>query len=127
MTRPWTPDEVLPSGGTRVTVKRTCDGCGEKIGDVTTDEIQRAIDGLAPLSVAEEHGCQAEEFDAIRLLSARGYEVFRRHVGRHDGSAGYVTPSQLGLTYLPNNKGYKNSGVRFYRVTDDVARETGVS
>lgn len=41
--RPWTPDQrlVLPSGesGRRIAVKRACSTCGEKIGDVTDNEL----------------------------------------------------------------------------------------
>jgi hypothetical protein len=43
--RPWTPDERY-DGGTRVTVKRACNGCGALLGDATEEEIEQAIDGV---------------------------------------------------------------------------------
>jgi len=52
--RPWTPDEDLPSGGKRITVKRVCDGCGKPIGDVTEAELDRTVAGLPLLSVRGE-------------------------------------------------------------------------
>jgi hypothetical protein len=45
-TRSNTPDVDLPGGGKRITVKRACNGCGDLIGDVTEEEIERAIAGL---------------------------------------------------------------------------------
>lgn len=42
-TRTNTPDVELPGGGKQITVKRACNGCGELIGDVTEEEIERAI------------------------------------------------------------------------------------
>jgi hypothetical protein len=55
--RPNTPDEILSSGGTRVKVKRICDGCGEPVGDATDAEVCAVIDGGPLLSVVAEHGC----------------------------------------------------------------------
>jgi len=52
--RPWTPDEKLPEGGTRVTVKRACNGCGELLGDVTDAEMDRAVAGLPSEDVRAE-------------------------------------------------------------------------
>lgn len=43
--RPWTPDERTKRGGTRVHVKRCCNGCGATIGDITDAELEAAIEG----------------------------------------------------------------------------------
>lgn len=40
-----TPPEVLPDGGTRMTMKRACNGCHQTIGDATDAELDAAIDG----------------------------------------------------------------------------------
>ena len=45
MTRPWTPDRTNGDGSTTMTTKRACNGCGEFIGDVTTLEMNAAING----------------------------------------------------------------------------------
>lgn len=55
--RPWTPDEKLPDGSTRVTVKRCCNGCGKRLGDVSDDEIDAAIAGGRLPDVRAECGC----------------------------------------------------------------------
>jgi len=58
LTRRWTPDEkVVDEEGktvTRIRVKRACNGCGALLGDVTDQEMSRAISGLAPLDVTNE-------------------------------------------------------------------------
>lgn len=56
-TRPWTPDEKLPSGGTRLRTKRCCNGCGSAIGDATTFELENAIFGIPLPDVRKECGC----------------------------------------------------------------------
>ena len=56
MTRPNTPDEQTATG-TRITVKRVCDGCHEPIGDVTDQELEEAMAGAPLYSVSAEHGC----------------------------------------------------------------------
>jgi len=43
--RTWTPDFRTATGG-RITVKRCCNGCGRRLGDVTDDEIDAAVGGL---------------------------------------------------------------------------------
>lgn len=43
--RHWTPDRASASGGTTITVKRACNGCGALLGDVTEREVERAIAG----------------------------------------------------------------------------------
>lgn len=53
-TRTHTPDRVNDDGSTMITMKRCCNGCGEKIGDVTDEEVDRAIDGLPALDVRSE-------------------------------------------------------------------------
>lgn len=52
--RQWTPDEKLPTGGTRVYVKRACNRCGTLIGDVTDAEIERGVAGRTLDDVAAE-------------------------------------------------------------------------
>ncbi|MFJ5217198.1 DUF4326 domain-containing protein [Streptomyces sp. NPDC088354] len=47
--RPTTPDEPHPEGGTRFTVKRCCNGCGEVLGDVTAWEMHLAVHWSVPL------------------------------------------------------------------------------
>jgi len=42
----------------RVTIKRSCDGCGESLGDATEAELEAAMCGHTLPSVAAEHGCQ---------------------------------------------------------------------
>lgn len=51
--RPWTPDEKTATG-TRITVKRACNGCGTLIGDVTEAEIEAAIGGARMTDVRGE-------------------------------------------------------------------------
>lgn len=56
--RSWTDDEVKvrPDGTktTRISVKRVCNGCGELLGDVTEEEIERAVAGLPSEDVRGE-------------------------------------------------------------------------
>lgn len=56
-TRPWTPDESLPDGVTRIHVKRCCNGCGRILGDVTEAEIDAAVTGAPLPDVTAECGC----------------------------------------------------------------------
>jgi hypothetical protein len=51
--RPWTLDEKTTTG-TRGTVKRACNGCGELLGDVTEAEMERAIAGMIAEDVRDE-------------------------------------------------------------------------
>jgi hypothetical protein len=43
-----TPDRPLTSGGTRITVKRACNGCGLELGEATDAEIEACVVG-APM------------------------------------------------------------------------------
>ena len=43
--RPRTPEAVNPDGSWYFTIQRSCNGCGESVGDVTDAEIEIAIDG----------------------------------------------------------------------------------
>lgn len=56
--RPWTPDErIVRDDGTtarRFTIKRACNGCGCRLGDVWPEEIFAAIDGEPELDVRAE-------------------------------------------------------------------------
>ena len=49
MTRPWTPDT-----STTIKMKRACNGCGQRLGDVTDQEMARAINGLPLPDVRRE-------------------------------------------------------------------------
>lgn len=49
MTRPWTPDT-----STTIKMKRACNGCGTRLGDVTDQEMARAINGLPLPDVRKE-------------------------------------------------------------------------
>jgi hypothetical protein len=57
MTRPNTPDVPLPDGGTRVTVKRSCNGCGRSLGDASGVELDAAMSGAPLADVRDECGC----------------------------------------------------------------------
>lgn len=56
-TRPWTPDYIDLGGATHVRVKRACNGCGDRLGDATLDELDAAVDGLPLPDVRIECGC----------------------------------------------------------------------
>jgi Domain of unknown function (DUF4326) len=43
--RPVTPDVVQPDGSRRIHVKRSCNGCGDSIGDVTDAEVAAVSEG----------------------------------------------------------------------------------
>lgn len=58
-----TPDE-LTTTGRKIRVKRSCDGCGESVGDVTEAELDAAVAGRPLPSVIAEHGCQDAEATA---------------------------------------------------------------
>jgi hypothetical protein len=57
--RPWTPEEQLPDGGRRITMKRACNGCGRRLGDVTSAEMDAAIEGRPLPDVRDECGCSS--------------------------------------------------------------------
>lgn len=54
MTRPWTEDRRKADGSTTVKMKRACNGCGHRLGDVTDQEMARAINGLPLPDVRRE-------------------------------------------------------------------------
>ncbi|MGW4043004.1 hypothetical protein [Streptomyces sp. NPDC004721] len=54
MTRPWTPDRVNADGSTTIKMKRACNGCGQRLGDVTDAEMARAVNGLPLPDVRRE-------------------------------------------------------------------------
>lgn len=56
-TRPSTPPEPLPGGGHRITVKRSCSGCGAELGDATDAELEAAVAGMPLPDTTAEHGC----------------------------------------------------------------------
>ncbi|MFH9823055.1 hypothetical protein [Streptomyces bobili] len=53
-TRPSTPDRTNPDGTTTIKMKRACNGCGERLGDITDEEMARAINGLPLPDVRQE-------------------------------------------------------------------------
>ena len=40
-----TPDRTNPDGTTTIKLKRACNGCGERLGDITDEEMTAAING----------------------------------------------------------------------------------
>lgn len=56
-TRPSTDDARRPDGGRTLKLKRACNGCGRVLGDVTDDEVNRAMDGRSLPDVRSECGC----------------------------------------------------------------------
>ena len=84
--RPWTPDEDLPGGGKRITAKRVCNGCGDLVGDVTDDEIDRAISGLPLDDVTDEclHCLRAQVAELKQRLAAG---VAQAEVARGSGTS----------------------------------------
>jgi hypothetical protein len=56
-TRTHTPDKKLPSGGTRMHVMRSCNGCQKSLGDVTEAELVAAVSGAPLPDVRVECGC----------------------------------------------------------------------
>lgn len=55
-TRPRTPDEKTETGS-RIHVKRSCNGCGADLGDVRDDELDAAEAGHPLPDVTLECGC----------------------------------------------------------------------
>lgn len=53
-TRTNTPDRTNPDGSTTIKMKRACNGCGTRLGDVTDAEMARAINGLPLPDVRKE-------------------------------------------------------------------------
>lgn len=45
LTRTNTPDRTNPDGSTTIKMKRACNGCGERLGDITDEEMTAAING----------------------------------------------------------------------------------
>lgn len=54
MTRPWTEDRTSADGSRTITMKRACNGCGTRLGDVTEQEIARGINRLPLPDVRKE-------------------------------------------------------------------------
>jgi hypothetical protein len=52
--RTHTPDRANPDGSTTIKMKRACNGCGERLGDVTEEEMARGINGLPLPDVRRE-------------------------------------------------------------------------
>ena len=63
-TRPATPTYVDVEGIKHLTVQRSCNGCGESLGDATSDELDAAMEGRPLPDVRLECGCWTEEVAA---------------------------------------------------------------
>jgi hypothetical protein len=59
-TRPRTPDEKTETG-TRLRVKRYCNGCASDLGDVREDELAAAVAGSPLPDVTRECGCAGRD------------------------------------------------------------------
>lgn len=77
MSRKFTPSRKLPSGATRITVKRCCNGCGDEIGDATEFELESAMCGLPLPDVRQECGCwsPAEEHTPEQQLLVDAFGI----------------------------------------------------
>lgn len=69
MSRAFTPNRKNGTS-TTIHVKRACNGCGELIGDVTDEEMDRAIAGLPMLDVRDE--CPTCTPDFLPLNKVQG-------------------------------------------------------
>lgn len=49
-----TPDRANPDGSTTITMKRACNGCGTRLGDVTKLEMVLGVEGLPLPDVRRE-------------------------------------------------------------------------
>lgn len=59
-TRPWTPD-VRAEDGTRITVRRCCNGCGLQVGDASAADLEAAMTGrVLPDVTGECPDCSRE-------------------------------------------------------------------
>ena len=70
MTRPWTADRRNEDGSTTIRMKRACNGCGQRLGDVTDAEMARAVNGLPLPDVRRECpacGLTAPEPDCLPM------------------------------------------------------------
>ena len=54
MTRPWTENRTNADGSTSISMKRACNGCGQRLGDVTDTEMALAVNGLSLPDVRKE-------------------------------------------------------------------------
>ncbi|MEU5596618.1 hypothetical protein [Streptomyces sp. NPDC020298] len=75
MTRPWTPDWITEHGSTTIKLKRACNGCGLRLGDVTDQEMARALNGLPLPDVRRECpacGPTAPEPDCLPMVMLVG-------------------------------------------------------
>ncbi|MFF7142303.1 hypothetical protein ACFZB5_13775 [Streptomyces nodosus] len=54
MTRPWMEDRTNADGSTTIKMKRACNSCGQRLGDVTDTEMALAVNGLPLPDVRKE-------------------------------------------------------------------------
>lgn len=69
--RTRTPDKLNPDGSTTIRVQRSCDGCGESVGDVSDAEMDAAMAGLPLPSVVDECGCKDPQLHAGYIIMGR--------------------------------------------------------
>lgn len=86
--RPWTPDQLvyLPSGetGVRLSLKRSCHTCGEKVGDVTDGELRAVADvrnRRVPLLPITDECWKCRGFHALFAAPAARPETWRESDG----------------------------------------------
>lgn len=87
-TRTNTPDRTNPDGSTTITMKRACNGCGTRLGDVDNRDVDQhgnltdvraECDHCRPLVEAEAAGC-------------RTWEITPRSFGRVAGELDRMRP-----------------------------------
>lgn len=77
-TRTHTPDRHNPDGSKTIKMKRACNGCGTRLGDVTEQEMARGINGLPLPDVRRECptcGPTAPEPTCLPLRTVDGDET----------------------------------------------------
>ena len=70
--RKWTLDEIHADGSRTVRVKRSCNGCGRLVGDVTAAELDAGMCGFPLPDVTDECGCFGELFRDSRRTGSEG-------------------------------------------------------
>lgn len=81
--RPWTPDRRNDNGSTTITVKRCCNGCGTKLGDVTDREVNRAVAGL-PLEDVRRECAHCRPLVELEAAGCKTWQITERSVSRVD-------------------------------------------
>lgn len=86
-TRTHTPDRItVDEHGRKTTtfkVKRACNGCGQLLGDVTNEEMQRAVHGLPALDVRAECG-HCRPLVELEAAGCKTWQLTPRNITRVD-------------------------------------------